>query len=401
MRTAAISLLFFFTCNSLVAQTTKLEAFLKEHPLTALESQDFAKKRLNCKQAQEATGILYNAWAQETQKKYRDSWELKCFEIDGLKMPFEYKVFGKCPADGRSLYISMHGGGSAPTQVNNQQWFNQIHLYNPAEGIYVAPRAPWDDWNMWFKPGLDAFFEALIQTAVVEMRVNPDKVYLLGYSAGGDGVWRMAPRMADHWAAASMMAGHPGEASQVNLYHVPFMIWMGEQDAAYNRNTLAAEKGEVMDSLQNLYPNGYIHETHIIANKGHWMERADTLAVEWMPRFVRDSLPKHIRWRQEQVIRPALYWLAIEPEDAKEGMHVEAKIKGNEITILSCDYPKVRIYLNDDLLDLDKPVKVVYKREILAEQKLNRTLAVLASSLAKRGDKRMIFSTYIDVDIKD
>ena len=30
-------------------------------------------------------------------------------------------------------------------------------------------RAPWDDWNMWFKPGLDEFFEALIQTAVVEM----------------------------------------------------------------------------------------------------------------------------------------------------------------------------------------------------------------------------------------
>lgn len=33
---------------------------------------------------------------------------------------------------------------------------------------------------------------------------------------------------------ASMMAGHPGEASQVNLRHVPFMIWMGENDGAYD-----------------------------------------------------------------------------------------------------------------------------------------------------------------------
>jgi dienelactone hydrolase len=27
--------------------------------------------------------------------------------------------------------------------------------------------------------------------------VNPNKVYVMGYSAGGDGVWRLAPRMAD------------------------------------------------------------------------------------------------------------------------------------------------------------------------------------------------------------
>jgi poly(3-hydroxybutyrate) depolymerase len=43
--------------------------------------------------------------------------------------------------------------------------------------------------------------------------VNPDKVYLLGYPAGGDGVWQLAPRMADRFAAAAMMAGHPNGAS--------------------------------------------------------------------------------------------------------------------------------------------------------------------------------------------
>lgn len=102
----------------------------------------------------------------------------------------------------------------------------------------------------------------MIQTAVVEMEVNPDKVYLLGYSAGGDGVWRMAPRMADRWAAASMMAGHPGEVSQVNLRNVPFMIWMGEYDGAYDRNKLAVEKGRVMDSLQQAERRG-IYMKHI------------------------------------------------------------------------------------------------------------------------------------------
>lgn len=76
-----------------------------------------------------------------------------------------------------------------------------------------------------------------------------------------------------------MMAGHPGEASQVNLRHVPFMIWMGENDGAYDRNKLAVAKGNVLDSLQQVEPEGYIHETHIVKGKGHWMDRADTAAI--------------------------------------------------------------------------------------------------------------------------
>lgn len=53
-------------------------------------------------------------------------------------MKFDYRVFGEKPADGRSLYISMHGGGNAPEALNTQQWQNQIRLYEPAEGVYVA-----------------------------------------------------------------------------------------------------------------------------------------------------------------------------------------------------------------------------------------------------------------------
>lgn len=115
----------------------------------------------------------------------------------------------------------MHGGGECPPEVNDGQWVNQIYLYEPAEGVYIAPRAPWNTSDLWHRKGLDELLEDVIRACVVFEGVNPNKVYLLGYSAGGDGVWRLAPRMADKWAAASMMAGHPGEASQVNLMNTP------------------------------------------------------------------------------------------------------------------------------------------------------------------------------------
>lgn len=359
----------------------KLKNYLKENVLENVADQGFADKKLTEKGAIEAEQVLLEAWKKEVKKKYHRFWVLKNFSRDGLQMKFDYRVFGELPEDGRSLFISMHGGGNAPEALNTQQWKNQIRLYEPREGVYVAPRAPWDDWNMWFKPGLDEFFEALIQTAVVEMEVNPDKVYLLGYSAGGDGVWRMAPRMADRWAAASMMAGHPGEASQVNLRNVPFMIWMGEYDGAYDRNKLAVEKGRVMDSLQQAEPEGYIHETHIVKGKGHWMDRADTAAIAWMTKYKRNALPKKIVWRQEEVMRPFMYWLGVDLETARPGMAVVAELSGNEIKIEACDYPKLRIYLNDRMVDMDKPVKVTYEGKVLFEKKLARTAKCMARTL--------------------
>ena len=359
----------------------KLKNYLKENVLENVADQGFADKKLTEKGAIEAEQVLLEAWKKEVKKKYHRFWVLKNFSRDGLQMKFDYRVFGELPEDGRSLFISMHGGGNAPEALNTQQWKNQIRLYEPREGVYVAPRAPWDDWNMWFKPGLDEFFDALIQTAVVEMEVNPDKVYLLGYSAGGDGVWRMAPRMADRWAAASMMAGHPGEVSQVNLRNVPFMIWMGENDGAYDRNKLAVEKGRVMDSLQQAEPEGYIHETHIVKGKGHWMDRAATAAIAWMTKYKRNALPKKIVWRQEEVMRPFMYWLGVDLETARPGMAVVAELSGNEIKIEACDYPKLRIYLNDRMVDMDKPVKVTYKGKVLFEKKLARTAKCMARTL--------------------
>ena len=338
-------------------------------------------------------------FVEETRGENRRAWLGGVFRLDTLRMPVLYKVFGEAPADGRSLYISMHGGGNAPKELNDQQWRNQIRLYTPEEGVYVAPRAPFDDWNMWFRPQMDEFFERLIWAAVTEFDVNPDKVYLLGYSAGGDGVWRMAPRMADRWAAASMMAGHPGEASQLNLRNVPFMIWMGELDGAYNRNTLAAEKGRVLDSLCVSDSEGYVHETHIVKGKGHWMERADTAAITWMSAFRRNPYPERVVWRQEETVRPALYWLEVNPAEARPGMSLVARREGNRVIVERCDYSSFTLCLDDEMMDLDKPVMVEYDGAVLFKGKVKRNKATMARNLRERKDVRFAFPAEIQVKV--
>ncbi len=355
------------------------------------------KTSLSEKAANDQSKKLYTEWISTNMDNAKDVWTKKEISNDSLLMKFDYKIFGTKPADGRSLYISLHGGGKTKPEVNDQQWKNQIRLYTPEEGVYIAPRAPWDDWNMWFKPGIDELYDQLIRLAIINEEVNPDKVYLLGYSAGGDGLYRMAPRMADRWAAASMMAGHPGEASQVNLRNLPFMVWMGEKDAAYDRNKWAATIGQRMDSLHAEDPSGYIHETHIIEGKGHWMDKVDTAAIGWMTKYQRNPYPEKIVWRQELVTLPSFYWLSVSTDEAKHGMRVDVLRSGNTIVIEKNDYTDLTIWLNDIMFDLNQPIVVTYDGKEIFNGKVKRNIENMKQSLNDRGDAKYIFPAKLTV----
>ena len=94
--------------------------------------------------------------------------------------------------------------------------------------VFLTPRSPTNTWNMWHQDHIDLFFNRLIQNMIAFYDVNPNRIYLMGYSAGGDGVYQLAPRMADRFAAAAMMAGHPNDASPLNLRNIDlYFLWEG------------------------------------------------------------------------------------------------------------------------------------------------------------------------------
>ena len=227
---------------AILSLKTALEA--KPKALADLIEKDFASVSLTKTDAALAKALLWKHHLSIIQAER--SLELKNrILIEGkLEMPFDFKTFGDKPLEGRSLWISLHGGGGAPKQVNDQQYQNQKKLYTLEEGIYLAPRAPTNTWNLWHESHIDHFFNRLIEDMIALEQVNPDRVYVLGYSAGGDGVYQLAPRMADYWAAAAMMAGHPNNVSLLSLRNVPFALQVGGNDSAYNRNKVGNEYGE-------------------------------------------------------------------------------------------------------------------------------------------------------------
>ncbi|MCF0206401.1 MAG: alpha/beta hydrolase, partial [Bacteroidales bacterium] len=356
---------------------------------------------LTKEQSEKLANEIYADYTKSRSEELKAIFEKKSISINGKTMKFTAICFNKDNkvdnGEPNCLFISLHGGGSGPSKMNDQQYENQKRLYNLPRGIYIAPRAPYDDWDMWFKPDLDAFYETLIEMAILYLNVDPNQVYLMGYSAGGDGVWRMAPRMCDRWAAASMMAGHPGDVSMLNLINTPFMIWCGAEDAAYNRNLECAKYGKIMDSLSTENQGKYIHKTSIVEGKGHWMDRVDTTAVSWMLNYKRNPYPKELVHRQEEVTHEYSYWLQMPKDELQKGKIVRMEVVGNEINISECDYTNITLWLNDNIADLDKDITVKYNGKILFSGKVPRSEENLRQSLKARKDVNFMFPAKIDI----
>ena len=383
------------SARTLEALTKYLQQPREQRPI--LSEQPFASVPISKPESEEATKLLWNDHAEWIRKTRTEEMQLRVLTLDTLKMPFTYELFGEKPAGGRSMFISMHGGGGAPTKVNDQQWENQKKLYKLEEGVYVVPRAPTDTWDLWHQGHIDRFFDRLIENLIVLEDVDPNRIYIMGYSAGGDGVYQLAPRMADRFAAASMMAGHPNETSPLGLRNLPFTLHMGEKDSAYNRNEIAGEWEKKLADLQQADSDGYTHLVKIHGGKGHWMDRQDAVALPWMAKFERKTLPTRIVWKQDDVIETRFYWLAVDKKDIRDRAEIVATRDKNKISIESNDADQVSVRLNDDMLDLDVPVLVSSGSSTIYESKVPRTIGTVAKTIAERGDPKAIYSAEIKV----
>jgi predicted esterase len=341
---------------------------------------------------------LFDKAVQAKSAEAKKALKEKKIRAAGKEMRILEKSFGQAPESGASLWISMHGGGGAPARVNDQQWRNQIRLYQPRAGIYVAPRAPSNTWMLWHEGHIDPLFDELIATYVAARGVDPDRVYLLGYSAGGDGVYQLAPRMADRFAAAAMMAGHPNETLPDGLRNLPFMIFMGGRDKAYRRNAIAAEWKKKLADLAQKDRGGYPHKVTIYPEDGHWMGGKDKEALPWMAKHTRQPWPKKIVWIQDDVTHDRFYWLALPKGQVRARQRIDAEVTGQSIAIRSDDkLQAITLRLRDSLLDLDQPIRVSWNGKPAFTGRVLRSESAIRQSLAERLDLPSAASAVLSV----
>ena len=125
------------------------------------------------------------------------------------------------------LLLFLHGAGERGHDVELVKRHGPPKLIEAGRDfpfVVVSPQCPTGKrWNIFA-------LEALLDQVVREHRIDADRVYLTGLSMGGFGVWGMALRNPDRYAAIVPICGG-GEARYAHaLRDLPVWAFHGDQD---------------------------------------------------------------------------------------------------------------------------------------------------------------------------
>ncbi len=309
--------------------------------------------------------------------------------------PYVVKTVGTRPANGWPLFIAMHGGGGAPKEVNDSQWKHMQIYYkdHPEAGgyLYLALRAPNDSWNGFY----DDYVYPLIDNLVRQFRlfgdIDPDKVFIMGYSHGGYGAYAIGPKMPDRFAAihASAAAATDGESTPKTLRTTQFTAMVGELDTLYGRcernQRFQAEVEQLRAGRTDIYPV----TVTIVAGNGH-TGLPDRDKIKDLYPTVRNPVPQEVSWLMTDSVVQDFFWLRV-PQPAKQ-QEIFATCRNNRFAIKASEnLSAATLWLDSRLIDFNQPVHIEVNGSATT-RRFGSSLKTFCDTLARRGDPEFAFS---------
>ena len=182
------------------------------------------------------------------------------------------KVVGSPSYGGYALVICLHGGGQGTAQMNDGQWKNIIPFESGGfqnGTIAVACRGITNSWNLHFVSESYPAITRLIEDYIIFRQVDPNRVYLMGFSAGGDGTYALSQRIPHLLAACSPQGGHPNGVSTINICNCPIYMAAGEKDGAFKRNEVCVEYYNKIMAQNGKYLGNYIAKVEVVGGSPH------------------------------------------------------------------------------------------------------------------------------------
>ena len=337
-------------------------------------------------------------------------------------MPFVFLQRGKKTKQ-MPLFIALHGGGGAKVDgphawpVNTREWQTQAQLaatLYPDNALYFVPRMADDRDGRWYYSYCQDAYDQVIRDAIRHHDVDPNRIYLIGISEGAYTAYRLGAFMADRWAGAGSMAGGEplGNAPPENMRNLAFRADIGERDTMYDRLGLNKRYGEALADLKKEDSDGFEYMIQVHQGRGHGIDYRG--CAEWIYGYERDPWPSRVHWVNIDVHgrrRMQTYWLALDqaPEGRVEfDAEIDRESNSVSVSVLRRDGEQstpdnsisFRVYLNDEMLDLDRPVRVIRNGIEVSSAKVDRALSTMLQSLVERGDPNYCFPAMVQIDGK-
>jgi hypothetical protein len=356
-------------------------------------------------------------------------WNLPADLEPDAVMPYYFIKKGEMPDEGYPLFLYMHGSGD-----KEREWETGYRLcssFEDSPSMHFVPQIPnaVGELYRWAIQSKQWAWEKLLRLAYLSGNVDANRVYFFGISEGGYGSQRLASFYADYLAGAGPMAG--GEplknAPMENLANIAFSLRTGEHDYGFARNYMTYNAALTIDSLRKLNPGHYKFFIDILPGMGHGIDYSPT--TPWLRKFKRNPHPTYFYWEDYDMYgrhRTGFYNLRVnETSRENDGQRTcyEVKISDNTVvmSVKNVEYTttkeiygipmlfekkyspvkkgNVTIFLNEELFDLARPVKVVVNGKEVFNGIVKPTLKALVESCAEYFDPERIFPASVDVTI--
>ncbi len=232
---------------------------------------------------------------------------------------------------------------------------------------------PWGRGNRgWRNDGERDLFEAIADLRTFA-QLDPDRWYLTGHSAGGDGAWAIVTRTPDLWAAAGMQSGSmiscpPSLGLLANMQYVPFHILIGEKDNLPNRIPDSKEAHRLLKEA------GGETRLLLLPDVGHYPlpESAYREEETWMRKYVRKR-PDRFSFTIDQSNHPGVWGVRIASRNRGGRVlmapwpRFDVTIQGADVAITTRGIERLSVNLGDNGLRMRGKVKLTINGKVVYE----------------------------------
>ena len=280
------------------------------------------------------------------------------------------------------LVLAIHDEGQSPADHLRDDW---LSTEAAAEAVVVVVHMPADvaDWTneVNLPGGLQSVMIAM-GTALRTYAIDSNRVYLAGKGAGVAVAAEVASLFPDRFAAVVGRAGDVGSTPPSNFSSIA-TLWIAGSSGADAFAEGIAELG-----YENCTTEGSVDAA------GTW---------EWLGAQMRPANPAKIAFTPRTDFSTGCFWVSAEGIDTSvEGtsLTAEADRDSNTVTVDAVGMTRVTVFLNDRLVDLDQPVKVVLNG-VEHETQLERKLSLLLDRVYRSGDPGRIYTASRAYDVPE
>ena len=311
-----------------------------------------------------------------------------------------------------ALVVCLHGFG-----FTGKEYLERWRTRLGGEYLLACPSYPS---GAWFTRRAEELVLETIREVEHRYHVDPDRVFLTGMSNGGIGTWLIGMHHAPLFAGLAPMASGLDAVLMpflANLRNTPLYIIHGAKDQVMPVD-LSRSIIRELDVLGYPYVYREHQREHPMAG-GHYFPREELPdLVAWFNRQHRDPLPTSLTVVRDGSHFQSFNWVRLDATDPiaafsedlvdkrderikrREYARLDASIVGtNRIEVKTEHVQRYSLFLNEQLIDVSKPLTVVTNGRLSFEGTVTPSVETLLRQARRRQDPERLFSVHLTIAV--